>query len=373
MKLSKAQLINAVATYVAGAKISVDSFSATYNNTVGLLDTVSKIFTLQSNYVDKLAMFDGEFLSYGKTVEEWKSDLKLAEDYDDTGANALSPHRGTYRPVSFSFTLGRKKIPQTIDYDDVERCVHNAEQFAEIIADKYKVITDSEITYRYAMKRQALGLLVGRCVYAMTASNATLWTANADHTNISGLYKDSNNVVYTLVRKYTANAEADVAGAIASGYLIKNELAEEIAQPVDTSTGEAFIEQLKKDVEISEDISEGHSLNANTLGVSPAGLVLIVKQGIMPVLETQVLAGAFHTDKVAVPVEIVRVPDFGNDATGCYAILMDKRGMRLFNSYRAVRENLNGDGDFLNVFAHFEFTAHISKNTFVKAYLPVGE
>ena len=373
MKLSKAQLTASVASYVDGAKISLDSFSATYNNTVGLLDTVSKIFTLQSNYVDKLAMFDGEFLSYGKTVEEWKSDLKLAEDYDPTGANALAPHRGTYRPVSFSFTLGRKKIPQTIDNNDIERAVHNAEQFAEIIADKYKVITDSETVYRYAMKRQALGLLIGRCVYAMTASNATLFTANANHTNINGLYKDSNNVVYTLVKKYTANAEANVAGAIASGYLIKNELSQEIAQPVDTSTGEAFIEQLKKDVEISEDMSEGHSLNANTLGISPAGLVLVVKQGIMPNLEVNTFSGAFHENQVASPVEIVRVPDFGNDATGCYAVLMDKRGIRLFNSYRAVRENVNGDGDWLNLFAHFEFTAHISRNTFVKAYLPVGE
>ena len=372
MKLSKAQLIASVASYVAAAKISVDTFSATYNNTVGLLDTVSKIFTLQTNIVDKLAMFDAEDLTYGKTVEEWKSDLKLAEDYDSTGANAMAPHRGSYRPVSFSFTLGRKLIPQTIDYDDVERAVHNAEQFAEIIADKYKVITDSEIAYRYAMKRQALGLLIGRCAYNMDPTNATSWT-DANHTNIGGLYKyGTPAVVATLVKKYTAGDASSFDDAIAKGFLIKNALTTELAKPVDTSTGEAFIEQVKADVEISEDMSEGHSLNANTLGVSPAGLVLIVKQGVMPNLEVNTLAGAFHEDKVAMPVEVIRVPDFGNDSSNCYALLMDKRGLKLFNTYRAVRENLNGEGDFLNVFAHFEFTCHVSKNTFVKAYLPVG-
>ena len=369
MKLSKPQLVASVASYVANAKISVDTYSATYANTVGLLDTVSKIFTLQTNYVDKLEAFNGEDLSYGKTVEEWKSDLILAEDYDATGANALSPHRGTYRPVSFSFTLGRKKIPQTIDNNDIERAVHNAEQFAEIIADKYKVMTDSEVVYKYAMKRQALGLLIGRCAYAMDASNATSWT-DANHTNINGLYKyGSPAVVATLVKKYTAGDASSFDDAIAKGFLIVNALTEEIPVPVDTSTGEAFIEALKKDVEIASDISEGHSLNGNTLGASPAGLVLIIKQGIMPVIETQVMAGAFHQNEVASPVDIIRVPDFGNYSGKAYAVLMDKRGMRLFNTYRAVRENLNGDGDFLNLFFHTENTVHISKNTFVKAYL----
>ena len=369
MKLSRAQLIASVAAYVAAANISVDTFAATANNSVGLLDTVSKIFTLQSNYVDKLEMFNAEDLSYGKTVEEWKSDLKLAEDYDNTGAGALSPHRGTYRPVSFSFTLGRKKIPQTIDYNDVERAVHNAEQFAEIIADKYKVITDSEVVYKYAIKRQALGLLIGRCVYNMDATNATSWT-DANHTNIGGLYKYGSPVVVgTLVKAYTAGDASSFDDAIAKGFIIVNQLTEEVPVPVDTTTGEDFIKALKKDVEISEDMSEGHSLNQNTLGVSPAGLVLIIKQGVMPVIETDVLAGAFHEDRVATPVEIIRVPDFGSYTGKAYALLMDKRGMKLFNTYRAVRENVNGDGDWLNLFAHFEYTCHISKNTFVKAYL----
>lgn len=57
MILTKEALKKSVATYVDENKISVASFSATYANTVGLLDTIAKIFTIPSDYVDKLAFF----------------------------------------------------------------------------------------------------------------------------------------------------------------------------------------------------------------------------------------------------------------------------------------------------------------------------
>ena len=53
---------------------------------------------------------------------------------------------------------------------------------------------------------------------------------------------------------------------------------------------------------------------------------------------------------------------------------MDARGIKLHNTYRAVRENLNGDGDWLNLFFHVEYPCHVSRNTFVKVYkAPAGE
>lgn len=372
MKLSKAQLTSIVASYVADGKISIDSFSATYNNSVGLLDTISKIFTIPSNYVDKLEMFNGEDLTYGKTIEEWKSDLILPEDYDEDGDGALAPHKSTYRPVSFSFTLGRKKIPQTIYNNDLERAVHNAEQFAELIADKTKAMYDSEIVFKYQMKRQALGVLIARCIAQMDASQATAWTDVA-HSTLNALFKKDAAATdtYLLVKKYAQGDASSFADAVAKGYLIKMELVSKIAKPVDTSTGEDFVRQVKADVEIAGDISEGHSLNGNTLGaLASEGLLLITTQGIAPVIDVDVQAGAFHQEKVALPAKQVVIPDFGNDTSGAYAILMDARGMRLFNSYRAVRENLNGDGDFLNLFYHTENTCHISRNTFVKVYKP---
>ena len=374
-KLSKAELKSVVALYVASNKVGVESFSETRDNTVGLLDVLGKIYTNWQNYEDKLGLFDGEDLSFGKTIEEWAQDLILPEDFDASGSGALAPHVSTYRPVEFSYTLGRKTIPQTIRNDDIERAVHNIGQFEDIIAGKTKAMYDSETMLRYAIKRQALGVLIGRCDAAMDSSNADV-TLATEGTSISSdvdvnelVYVTATTKMYVAVKPIASSAGLTGTTAIAGGYLIEYKLITEIDIPVDDQTGEAFIQQVLEDVEVASDFSEGHSLNGNTLGGNPeAGLVLVIKQGVMPALKVQTLAGAFHREELALPAEVVVVPDFGNADADYYAILVDRRIMRLHNTYRAVRENLNGQGDFLNMFYHTENTAHISRNCFVKVY-----
>ena len=139
-KLSIAELKSIVATYVDENNISVDSFTETRNNSVGLLDVLGKIYTNWQTYGDKLDLFDGEDLSFGKTIEEWAQDLILPEAFDASGATTLAPHDSTYRPASFSFTLGKKTIPQTIRNNDIERAVHNIAQFEDIITGKTKAM-----------------------------------------------------------------------------------------------------------------------------------------------------------------------------------------------------------------------------------------
>lgn len=373
MKLTLDALKSVVASYVDSNKISLETFVETRANSVGLLDTIAKIFTIESRYVDKLDVFDGEDLSYGKTIEEWQADLILPESYDATGAGALAPHDSTYRPVSFSYTLGRVKIPQTIRNNDVERAVHNAEQFGEIIASKTKAMYDSERVFRYDVKKQGLGEIAERCVYAQDASNADVTIASmatavgqAMAVNELLAINGENYIVEKPITTTTLTGQQLLDG----GYIVKLDLVETLAKPVDTATGEAFVESIKKAVEIASGNSEGRSLNGNTLGAVD-GLVLVVKYGIMPNIEVQTQAGAFQADKVALPTKIIRIDSFGSlsaNAEDVYAILLDVRGMRLHNSYRAVRENMNGDGDFLNLFFHTENTLHISKNTFVRVY-----
>jgi hypothetical protein len=374
-KLSIAQLTSVVSNYVASNKISVESFSETRANSVGLLDTLGKIYTLWQNYGDKLVLFDGEDLSFGKTIEEWAQDLILPEDFDASGSTTLAPHESTYRPVSFSYTLGKKTIPQTIRNNDIERAVHNIAQFEEIIAGKTKALYDSETMFRYALKRQALGVLIERCADAMDSTNADV-TLATEGTSISGahsvnelFYVTATSKMYVLVKPIASGAGLTGTTAIAGGYLILLDLVKEIAIPVSDVTGEAFIQQVLADVEVASDFSEGHSLNGNTLGGNPeAGLVLVIKQGIMPALKVQTLAGAFHREELAIPAEIVVVPNFGDAAADFYAVLVDRRIMRLHNTYRAVRENMNGQGDFLNMYYHTENTVHVSRNCFVKVY-----
>jgi len=366
-KLSKAELASIIASYVDGSKIGADSFTASY--TQGLLDKIAKTFNIETSFVDKLGMFDGDDLGFGKTLEEWASDLILPEAFDESGSGALAPHSSTYRPVEWSYTLGRKKIPQTIRYNEFERACNNAQEFGALIANKTKVMYDSETLLKYGIKRQALGTLIAKCV--AESSSTTYYASITSSTAVNTVIKKDANATITaiLVKKLPSTKPATYDDAVAGGYLVELDLVKGLAKPVDTTTGEAFVEDLKKAVEVAEDFNEGHSLNGNTLGATPVdGLVLVVKQGIQPVIETQVQAGAFHMDKVAIPCKIVVVPDFGNANADYYAVLMDARGMRLHNSYRAVRENVNGDGDFLNMFFHTENTVHISRNTFVRVY-----
>lgn len=374
-KLSIALLAAVVSTYVNANKISVESFSETRDNSVKLLDTLGKIYTNWQNYQDKLAIFDGEELSFGKTIEEWAQDLIMPENFDASGSTTLAPHESTYRPVSFSYTLGKKTIPQTIRNNDIERAVHNIGQFEDIMVGKTKAMYDSETLLRYAIKRQALGVLATRCVTAETSSSAdvTLASTAASITGAHSVnelfYITADSKMYVLVKPIAAGDSLTGATAISGGYLIPYDLVKEIAVPVDTSTGEAFIEQALKDVEVASDVSEGHSLNGNTLGGNPeAGLVLILKQGVMPAVKVQTLAGAFNKDDLAIPAKIIVIPDFGDASSKIWGMLVDARIVRLHNSYRAVRENQNGQGDFLNMFYHTENTAHVSRNCFVRVY-----
>lgn len=367
-KLSLPELRALVQSIVTTAKISNSTFVETRDNVVGLIDKIGKIMTIDTVFnIDKLNKFDGEYLSYGKTVEEWQQDLTLPQNYDPTGANALAPHDGTYRPVFYSYTVGRKVIPVTLRNNNIERAVHNEVEYIDVVTMQTKRGQDSKAQYRYQVKKEMLAKLIALCEGEMDPANATWFAAATAVSTVNTLLKNASNAVGILVKPYPANGAADWAGAIAAGYIVPLDLVTEIAKPVDTSTGEAFVKQVKADLEAASDVSEGHSLNGNTLG-AVEGLTLIVRQGVIPALEVDTYAGAFNRSDLAMPAEIVVVNDMGSASEDDFAVLMDNRGMRLFPTYDAVRNNTNGAGDFENIYYHMEDTAHISRNTFVKIY-----
>lgn len=374
-KLSYAELKSVVSSLITKAKISNPSFSVTRDNVVGLLDKVGAIITLDTDYIqDKLYMFDGFFMSFGKTIEEYQQDLILPTDYDSDGAGALSPSDPTYRPVDYSYTLGRKKIKTTIRNNNIERAVHFEAQLVDIVAMQFKRLEDSMAVYRYELKREMLAKYIALCEEP-SATTTTFAVSTAydvgDYVRQAST-GDGAKVFAVVVKPIAASNSHNWAAAVAAGELIVLDLIQEISAPVDTDTGEAFIEQVKKDLEVASDLSEGHSLNGNSLG-AVSNLKLIVKQGVIPSLEVQTMAGAFHSEELAIPADIVVVKDFGSANSKYYAVLMDARGMRLHNTYNATREQINGDGDFLNIFRHTEDTAHVSRNTFIKVYAQPSE
>lgn len=390
--LTYPQLKTLIATLITTNKVSYDTFSVTRDNVVALVDKIGKIFDLDTNFrADKLSRFNAEYLSFGKTIEEWQADLILPENYDSTGAGAMSPAVSSFRPNFYSYTIGRKRIKQTIPYNDIERAVHNAGEFANIVARLYSRIEDSQAQYEYGLKREMAGKL------ASMAYTAGAYTASSTYESANGfnLHKFSGSSItsttysfntsiilgngqaigdiwdfvdasvrYVQFQSIPTSTVTTLADLVDAGVFVPVDLVSELAKPTDATSGENFIESVKAQAEIASDRSSGHSLNGNALGVT-GDLVLLVKQGILPNLEVKTQAGAFHLEKLALPAEVIALPDFGNADDDIYAILMDGRGMGLYPTYNATRENQNGDGDFLNVFRHSEFTAQISRNTFV--------
>ena len=317
-KMTISGLQSAMASYVAAAKLA-GSWSATTNNFVGLLDKIGKQVTIDGTFYDKLPELDGDELPLGKTIEEYFIDLTLPAAYTNAstdGAYDLTPALPTVEDVAYCYSLGRQKIKTTLAYDNFERAMNSAEEAANVGAKVLERLQNSYDLTKFAMKKQLLGRAIDKAV-----------TASAVQT---------------------------------------------LAVPVDTSTGEAAIKQIKKDVEAAQFAHMGDCLaGANCLiGASPE-LVLYIKKGVMPSLEVDTLAGAFNREDLAVPCRVKVVDDFGSITNStAWAVLVDPRGIRLHNGYNATRSAPNAEGDFINFVRHFEETGFISKYSYIKVYKP---
>lgn len=312
-KMTLSGLQSFVSSYVDAAK-QAGSWSATTNNFVGMLDKVGKQITIDGDFQDKLPELDGDELPLGKTIEEYFIDLTLPTAYDSSAEEeALARYLPSVESVAYSYTLGRKVIPTTIPFNDVERACINPEVAGSVAAKVMERLRNSQSIYKYACKKQLLGNVITK---AEAITNTPCSTV--------------------------------------------------LAAPVDTSTGEAFIKSVKAQVENASFANEGNSLGQGLIGAAPEGsLVLYIKKGAMPSIEVDVEAGAFHMDKVAMPCKVKVVDDFGGANAKFYAMLVDERGIKLHKGYEAVRDNQNGLADHISYFLHSEFTGFISKNTFV--------
>ena len=324
-KMTLSGLASFVASYVDASK-QAGTWSATTNNTIGLLDKIGKIITIDGDFQDKLPEFNGDDLPLGKTIEEYFIDLTLPEAFDNTGANTLAPHSPSVESVVYSYTLGRKVIATTERYDDVERASLTTEGASNIISKIMERLYNSQSLYEYTIKKQLLG---NACIKALTATHAS-------------------------------------------------SLVDTIAIPSDSSTGEAFLKLVKSDIEDASFSTEGNNLGNYLIGKAPK-LNLYFQKGVMPSLEVDTFAGAFHREDLALPVDIKVLDDFGtiaytsggvsvDDSANIFGVLLDIRGIKLHNTYRAVRSQLNAEGDFINFFYHTEFTGFISKSVYIHLY-----
>lgn len=355
-----------VSTYVAQNKISnPSSFVATTDNVAGLLDKIAKTYTIDGSFVDKLAIFDGDELPYGKTLEEYYQNLIAPSVFDSTGASTLAPAYPTYMKPCYSYTLGRKMIKTTEPFDNLNRAFHTAEEYASAFSQIAKRVEDSQALYKYNIKKELLCKTADLCIEAMDTSNASLWASGTSRAIGDAVYNSTE--VGIVVKAYDSSDNLTWAQAKAGGFVVLLDLVTELAQPSDESSGIAFVKAVKKLAKKSKYITEGNSLNGNTVGATE-GLVLVVLSDVVADVEVETLAGAFHNELLEYGVEQIEVDDFGSDTNGVYAMLVDRRGVKVHPTYNAVRTQENADGDFINIVRHSEFTCASSRNTFIHVF-----
>lgn len=350
--------------WVAQNKISNPNFTITRENTVGLLDKIGKILTIEGVFIDRLGALDGEYLSFGKTIEEYAAMLVQPEDYSKESSLLENIDVG-YLPPYYSYTLGRKKFRTQRFYNDMERAFHNEGEFGEWVALVLKKLYDSVAAFRYSAKKQLLGRLALEVENSESTEGNEFDVADSFQVGVN-VYKEGGEEFGIIVKAYPAGEATDWDDAIAKGFISPLNLLSTIAKPTNTATGEAFVKEVKQKVLDASFISQGNSLNGNSIGATE-GLLLIVDKSVLPTIEVDVQAGAFHEDKVALPAEIIPVDGFG-DATGVYAMLIDRRGVKLHDTYRAVRDFVDADNDSIKYIYHLECTAFYSRNTFVHVW-----
>ena len=312
-KMTISELQKLTKTYVAAAK-QAGAWQSTTNNIYGAVDKIGKMVRLDGGFIDKLPELDGEDLPLGKTVEEVRVDLTLPEAYTTAaqeGAKDLAPAFPSVEECSYSYTLGKEMIKTTVPYNDLERAALSTENSANRVAKILERLGNSYERFKFATKKQLIGNAADKAVAA--------------------------------------------------------NLVETIAAPTDTATGEAFLKQVKLDVEDASFAHEGGLAGAR-IGAAPS-LTLFIKKGVRPSLEVDTLAGAFHDDRLAIPAKVVVLDDFGTRTNSkVYALLVDTRGLKLHRGYHAIRQSPNGTGDYVSYIDHSEHTAFISKFVYIKAY-----
>lgn len=309
-----AEIKQAVTGVVLEASQTSKTFTATTNNRLGLIDRIGSRVRIDGNReIDHLPELDGKDRTNGRTIEEYFLGFTAPTDRnkaDGIGNRAYPDKKQTY----FDYPLKEQKWKVSIAYQDLEKATLSSDEAGNLV---------SQIRARQGESRDLF--------------------------------------VYNEKKQLLANTIAKAAKATNKATLIT-----ERAKPVDTTTGEAFIKELKKIVRRAKFMNTDNL--TGELAKGTGNLTLYVTPGIRGSLEVDTEAGAIHNDKLAPGCEIKELDDFGNASTDYYAILVDTRGIKLHKNYQfSMTQPLADPGAYDNVL-HYGATGFISGYSFVHVF-----
>lgn len=311
-KLTIDTLKTAAAAYVDATKQLSTTFTPTVDDFTKTVCKIGLMKTLYLPQVNKLAELKDEDLPFGETIEEFMVNdfLPSTFTYEDGAVKKNAP-RVTFADAVYSYPLAEQIFEVGIPRSQFQRVALGERSFSDLVSSALMTLDSSTQAYEYAAGRQLLGNM--------------------------------------------AKEAAKIA-----------KCKTEIAVPVDSVTGEAFIKEVKKCIEVASDMNDGN-LAGQTAAAAPS-LTLYVKQGVVPSIEVDTMAGAFHEDKVALPANTKTVIDFGNADSSIYAILVDSRGVKIHDDKNYVDTDHDGRMSQDNFYRHLKQTAFLSKYCYVHVF-----
>ena len=357
--ISTEQLKKIVETYLDETDINMDSDAYAALDKVsavtGLMNKIAATFTLEGDYTEEgLADLDGPEITNGNALEEYFRDFVEPSNFDETGAKTLAPSYPHEAPVSYSVEQAKQTFKTTERMSGYSQSFNTKEEEAVYVAGIARRLYDSETLWKNQLKKELLGVVATAHTLNPTKTYAA---ATASTLKIGEKVKDPAGFAY-VVRKAIAN-NTELATAVYNGQLVKLDLATSMAVPTDATTGEAFIKSVKDYVAKFMKPRSGYSLNGNIAGKGT--YKLYIKEGILPSIEVDTMAGAFNQDRLTFGVPVVEVTDFGANAN-VFAMLVDTRGIRVSNVEKIATSQLNGEGAFVNYYLHERPLAHWSPN-----------
>ena len=312
MALTIDTLKTAAATYVDATKQLQSTFKPTVDDFTKTVCKIGKMATLYLPIADKLPELSGDNLPYGEIIEEFMVNDFLPEKYTYVDqAGKKNARRATFAEAVYSYPLDQQKFELGVVRSQFQRVALGEQSFSNLVASTLSTLDSSTNAWNYASKRQLIGNMA---------------------------------------------TEAAKKPALVSA----------MAKPINTETGEAFIKKVKELAEIASDMND-HNLAEHACGAAPR-LKLFLKQGVMPSLEVDTMAGAFNEAKLAVPAEIKTVLDFGTADDSIYAILVDERAIKLHDDINKVTTDYTAEVDQDNFYRLLKQTGFISKFAFIHVF-----
>ena len=308
------ELEKAAKNYVDATKQLQGTFTPTVDDFTKTVCKIGEMKTLYLPHIDKLPEMNGDNLPFGETIEEFMVNDFLPETFTYVdGAPKKNAKRATFAEAVYSYALPEQLWELGVPRSQFQRVSLGQRSFTDLVSSTLMTLDSSANAWNYAAKRRLLG---------------------------------------------NAAKAAVTAGLVSTK-----------AKPDNTADGEQFIKEVKKCVEIASDMNDSN-LAKHTAAAAPS-LTLYIKQGVIPSLEVDTMAGAFNKAELAIPAKVKTVLDFGEisgEDTGVYAILVDDRAIKLHDDILMVTSDYDGRMNQDNFYRHQKQTGFISKYGYIHVF-----